>query len=153
MNAIPFDAAARARTSRSVQAGRALSGLAILFLAADAGSKLLAPDLMIANNPLLGLPADPAFYRALGTILAICTALYAWPRTAVLGAVLLTGYLGDAVACHLRMGSPLIGFTLFGIYVGAAVWGGLWLRDQRVRAMLPMRIWSRSETDLHAHGA
>ena len=66
------------------------------------------------------------------------TALYAWPRTAVLGAVLLTGYLGGAVATHLRVGSPLFSHTLFGVYLGIALWGGLWLRDGRVRALLPV---------------
>lgn len=118
-------------------AGRALSGLAILFLAADAIGKLVAPEMMIANSPPLGLPADPGFYRLLGMILLVATALYAWPRTAFLGAVLLTGYLGGAVASHLRVGSPLAGYTLFGVYVGIAVWGGLWLRDARLRALMP----------------
>lgn len=72
----------------------------------------------------------------LGAILAVCTALYAWPRTAFLGAVLLTGYLGGAVAVHLRVGSPLLGFTLFGVYLGAVAWAGLWLRDARLRALI-----------------
>lgn len=124
---------------RSIIAGRAISALVVLALAADAGGKLFAPDLMIANSPPLGLPAEPHFYRMLGAILAICTALYAWPRTALLGAVLLTGYLGGAIASHLRVGSPLLGFTLFGVYLGLAVWGGLWLREPRLRALLPLR--------------
>ncbi|HVF82658.1 MAG TPA: DoxX family protein, partial [Sphingomicrobium sp.] len=98
--------------------GLGLSGLTVVFLTADAAAKLLVPELMIANSPPLGLPADPAFYRLLGVILAGCTTLYAVPRTAVLGAVLLTGYLGGAVAAHLRVGSPLLGFTLFGVYLG-----------------------------------
>lgn len=137
MKAVALDAAAPGRSSRPICAGRALSWLAILFLAFDAGGKLVAPDLMIAHSPPLGLPADAAFYRLLGAILAFCTALYAWPRTAVLGAVLLTGYLGGAIACHLRVGSPLMGFTLFGLYLGVIVWAGLWLRDPRVGALLP----------------
>src|SRR5262245_43627472 len=119
--------------------GWGLSGLAIAFLAMDAGGKLLAPDLMIANSPPLGIPADPNFYRLLGAILAICTALYAVPRTAFLGAVLLTAYLGGAIASHLRVGSPLLSYTLFGVYLGLAVWGGLWLREPRLRALLPLR--------------
>jgi hypothetical protein len=117
--------------------GRALSALAILFLAMDAGGKLIVPELMIANSPPLGLPADADFMRLLGAVLAICTALYAWPRTATLGAVLLTAYLGGAVATHLRVGSPLLTHTLFGVYLGLLVWGGHWLRDPRVRALLP----------------
>lgn len=124
--------------AKRVWAGRVLSGLAVLLLATDAGCKLFVPDLMIANSPPLGLPADPAFYRLLGVILAVCTALYAWPRTAMLGAVLLTGYLGGAVEAHLRVGSPLLGFTLFGVYIGVILWAGLWLRESRVRAVLPL---------------
>ena len=123
------------RANRQVWAGRALSGLAILFFAMDAGGKLIAPDLMIANSPPLGLPATADFMRLLGAILAVCTVLYAWRRTSFLGAVLLTGYLGGAIATHLRVGSPLFSHTLFGVYLGLLVWGGLWLRDARVRAL------------------
>ena len=124
------------RLDRTVVAGRILSGLAVAMLALDAAGKLIAPDLMIANSPALGLPADAGFYRLLGAILAVCTALYTWPRTAILGAVLLTGYLGGAVAMQLRVDSPLFSHTLFGVYVGAIVWLGLWLRDARVRALI-----------------
>lgn len=138
MDVIAVDAASHP-PRRSVWVGRGLSGLAILVLGVDAGCKLIVPDLMIANSPPLGLPADPSFYRLLGGLLAACTALYAWPATAVLGAVLLTGYLGGAVATHLRVGSPLAGFTLFGVYIGVVVWVGLWLRDPRVRTLLPGR--------------
>ncbi len=123
-------------SNREKWAGRILSGLAILALSIDAAGKLIVPELMIANSPPLGLPADPAFHRMLGVVLAVCTALYAWPRTAVLGAILLTGYLGGAVSAHLRVGSPLASFTLVGIYIGVVVWFGLWLRDPRVRALL-----------------
>ncbi len=136
MTIITLDPALTA--SRAVWAGRALSGLAILFLAVDAGGKLIAPDVMIAHSPPLGLPADSGLYRMIGTILAVCTVLYAWPRTALLGAVLLTGFLGGAVAMNVRAEMPLVTNTLFGIYVGAMVWGGLWLRDPRVRALLPV---------------
>jgi hypothetical protein len=115
-----------------------LSGLAIAFLAIDAGGKLIAPAMMIANSPPLGLPDSPAFCQLLGGILAVCTLLYAVPRTAILGAVLLTGYLGGAVAIHLRVGSPLLGFTLFGVYLGLLVWGGLWLRNPALRALFPV---------------
>ena len=124
---------------RALIAGRVLSALVVLALAADATGKLIAPAAMIANSPPLGLPADPAFYRLLGAVLAACTALYSWPRTAVLGAVLVTGYLGGAVATHLRVGSPLLGYTLFGVYVGIAAWAGLWLREPRLRGLLPLR--------------
>ena len=123
----------------SVRLGWALSGISVAFLGADAAAKLLVPEMMIANSPPLGIPADVTFYRELGAILALATLLYAWPRAAFLGAVLLTGYLGGAVATHLRVGSPLISHTLFGVYLGLAVWGGLWLREPRLRALLPLK--------------
>jgi hypothetical protein len=74
----------------------------------------------------------------MGLVLLGITALYAWPRTAVLGAILLTGYLGGAMATHVRIGSPLFSHSLFGVYLGIALWGGLWLRDARVRTLLPV---------------
>jgi hypothetical protein len=138
--AVMSDGSARTSTSVGVKLGWALSGLAILFLGTDAGAKLLVPAMMVAYTPpQLRIPADPGFYRLLGGILAACTALYGIPRTALLGAVLLTGYLGGAIATHLSAGSPLISNTLFGAYLGLAVWGGLWLREPRLRALLPLR--------------
>ena|SRR5688500_12096167 len=134
--------AGAAQQSRPLSAkiGYALSGVAILFLGLDAGAKLLIPAMMAAYTPpQLRIPTDPGFYRLLGTILAFCTTLYVIPRTAFLGAVLLTGYLGGAVAIHLSAGSPLLSSTLFGFYLGLAIWGGLWLRDSRIRALLPLR--------------
>ncbi len=115
--------------------GRILSGLVVLALAMDATGKLIVPDVMIANSPPLGLPADLSYHRTLGVILAASTALYAWPRTSVVGAILLTGYLGGAVSAHLRVGSPLVSFTLVGVYIGIIMWLGLWLRDDRVRKL------------------
>ena len=138
--ATTYRAASAAPTPRALQwwTGRILTALAVLFLGMDAGGKLIAPATMIAYSPPLGLPADLGFYRLLGAILAISTALYAWRRTAFLGAVLLTGYLGGAVATHLRVGSPLFGYTLFGVYLGIMLWAGLWLRDSRIRALMPL---------------
>jgi hypothetical protein len=118
--------------------GRVLSSLAVLFFVMDAGGKLFAPSAMIANSPPIGIPTEPGFYQMLGIILAVCALLYALPRTAVLGAVLLTGYLGGAVASHLRVGSPLFSQTLFGCYLGLILWGGLWLREPRLRALFPI---------------
>lgn len=118
--------------------GWVLSGLVLLFLAMDAGGKLIAPAQMIAYSPPLGIPADVTLYRELGLILAICALLYAVPRTAVLGATLLTGYLGGAVAMHFRVGSPLFSHTLFGVYLGVLAWGGLWFREPRIRALIPI---------------
>jgi hypothetical protein len=134
------EASARRSNPIGVKIGWGLSALAIIFLGTDAGAKLLVPAIMAAYTPpQLRIPSDPAFYRTLGTILALSTALYAFPRTAILGAVLLTGYLGGAIATHLTAGSPLITNTLFGLYLGLFAWGGLWLREPRLRSLLPLR--------------
>lgn len=116
--------------------GIGLNVLVIAMLTLDAAGKLFAPEMMIANSPPLGLPEEPGFHRMLGAILAVCVALYAVPRTSILGAILLTGFLGGAVATHLRVGSPLFSHTLFGVYLGLFVWGGLWLRNARLRSLL-----------------
>ena len=126
------------KATQSEWVGLVLSSLAVLVLAADAVGKLFAPEMMIANSPPLGLPAEPAFHRMLGGILAICALLYAWPRSAILGAVLITGFLGGAVATHIRIASPLFSHTLFGVYIGLFVWGGLWLRNTQLRALFPI---------------
>jgi hypothetical protein len=118
--------------------GWVMSGVVILFCTMDAGGKLIVPELMIANSPPLGLPAEAGFMRLLGAILAIATALYTWKRTSFLGAILLTAYFGGAVATHLRVGSPPATHTLFAVYLGLLAWGGLWLRDARIRALLPL---------------
>ena len=126
------------KATKSEWVGRVLSSLAVLFLSADAAGKLFAPEMMIANSPPLGLPAEPGFHRMLGGILAICILLYAWPRSAILGAVLITGFLGGAIATHIRIASPLFSHTLFGVYIGLFVWGGLWLRNTKLRALFPI---------------
>ena len=118
--------------------GRTLSGLGVVFLVMDAGMKIAALPIVSESAVTIGWTADPSFWRAMGLLLLAITALYAWPRTAVLGAILLTGYLGGAVATHLRMSDPLFSHTLFGVYLGIALWGGLWLRDKRVRNLLPI---------------
>ena len=116
--------------------GRLLSGLAILFLAFDTSMKLLLAAPAVEGTAQLGYPASSVL--AIGIIQLVCLAAYAFPRTARIGAVLLTGYLGGAIATHLRVGSPLLSHTLFPIYVAALVWGGLYLRDRRVRSLLPV---------------
>lgn len=115
--------------------GRILSGVAIAFLLLDGAMKLVPLQPVIDAARELGWPTDPATWRFLGTVLIVSTALYAYPRTAFFGAVLLTGYLGGAIATHARIGSPLFSHTLFGAYVGVMIWGGLWLRDPRLRAL------------------
>ena len=135
MNTTAKDFTPAVRTSHSVIIGRVLSGLVILALTLDAGGKLLFPSTMIANTPPTGLPADVGFYRLLGTILAVSVALYAWSRTSFLGAILLTGYLGGAIATNLRVSMPLFSHTMVGVYLGLLVWAGLGLRDARLRAL------------------
>jgi hypothetical protein len=123
--------------SASIWTGRVLSGLAAVFLLADAGTKLAMPGLVAANSPEIGWSLDPVTMRTLGTLLLVPVLLYLWPRTSVLGAVLITGYLGGAVATHLRIDSPLLTHTLFGVYLGLMVWGGLWLRHPALRSVFP----------------
>ncbi|MBE1528583.1 hypothetical protein GGC65_003039 [Sphingopyxis sp. OAS728] len=121
-------------------AGHVLSGLVILFLLFDAGLKLVSPETAIKYSPPgLGWPLDVPTMTMLGTLLLIPTLLYIWPRTAILGAILITGYLGGAIGTHVRIGSPLFSHSLFGVYLGVMLWGGLWLRDPRLRALIPLR--------------
>ena len=117
--------------------GRVLSGIAVLFLIFDGAIKLVPIQPVIDSLRELGYPASDSFARFLGVITLICTALYAWPRTALLGAVLLTAIMGGAIASHLRLGDPLFSHTLFGVYLGLLFWVGLWLRDERVRRIMP----------------
>ena len=119
--------------------GLAMSGIAVAFLVLDGTMKLLAPPVVMEANAQLGYAPDTGLIRTLGAILLACTALYAAPRTAIFGAVLLTGFLGGAVASHVRIGSPLLTHVLFGVYVGLMVWGGLYLRDPRLRRLFPIR--------------
>jgi hypothetical protein len=107
------------------------------FLAFDIGIKLVVIRPVIDTMRQLGWPSDAGTARQLGVILLLCAGFYAVPATAVLGAVLLTAYLGGAVATHTRIASPLFSHILFGVYLGLFVWGGLWFRDPRVRALLP----------------
>ena len=117
--------------------GRVLTALPVLFLAFDVTIKLMKIQPVVDSFTQLGIPVELA--RVVGTVELICLALYCIPRTAVLGAMLLTGYLGGAVLTHLRIGSPLLSHTLFPIYIGILLWGALWLRDQRVRVLIPLR--------------
>jgi hypothetical protein len=121
---------------RTIICGWILSGLAIMFLLMAATMKLLALPVVLEASAPLGFPGA-AMTRELGIILLVWTALYIAPRTTVLGAILLTGYLGGAVATHVRVGSPLVTHILFGVYLGVFVWGGLYLRDPRIRALIP----------------
>ena len=124
-------------------AGRVLSGLAALFLLVDGGMKLAGAQVVTVTMAQLGWPSDLPMARLLGALTVGATLLYLLPRSAVLGALLLTAYLGGAVATHVRIGNPLFSHVLFGVYLGVMLWGGLWLRDPRLRALLPLTAPSR----------
>jgi hypothetical protein len=126
-----------AAAPRQLWVGRSLSGLAVLFLLFDSTGKLLQVQPVIDGTIQLGYPRDVVF--SLGGILLSCVVAYVTPRTSVLGALLLTGYLGGAVATHVRVENPLFSHVLFPTYVAALLWGGLILRDARLRAFLPIR--------------
>ena len=116
--------------------GRVLSGIAIAFLTFDSVAKLLRLQPVVEGTVQLGYPTGVIV--PLGIVLLSCVLIYAVPRTAVIGAMLLTGYLGGAVATHVRMSHPLLSHTLFPIYVAVFVWAGLVLRDARLRILLPV---------------
>ena len=117
--------------------GRVLSGLVIVFLLFDGAIKLIPLDVVVETSRQLGIPTNLAM--TLGVLTLLGTLLYAYPRTSVLGAILLTGYLGGAIYVHVRAGSPLFSHTLFGVYLGILLWGGLYLRDERLRLIFPWR--------------
>lgn len=116
--------------------GVVLSTLVVIFLIFDGAIKLVPLQVVIDTMQGLGYPPEHA--RTIGVITLAATVLYAIPRTSVLGAVLLTGLLGGAIATNLRAGTPIFSHLLFGVYLGALMWGGLYLRDARVRAILPL---------------
>ena len=119
-----------------VWGSRAASGLAALFLFVDAFGKLVKIPQVVEGSSRLGY--GETVLPALGIVLAAGTLIYVIPRTAVLGAILLTGYLGGAVATHVRVGDPLFP-VLFPVMMGTLVWSGLWLRDEHLRCLLPLR--------------
>src|SRR5712675_2314587 len=114
--------------------GRILSGLVILFLLFDGAIKLVPWPVVTETMDRMGYGSSETFARSLGIITIICTLLYSIPPTSILGAILVTGYLGGAIASHVRIGSPLFTHTLFGLYLGLMVWGGLWFRDRNLRS-------------------
>ena len=119
--------------------GRLLSGLVILFLLFDGAIKLVPWPIVTETMDRIGYGSSETLARALGAITIACTVLYAIPPTSILGAILLTGYLGGAIATHVRIGSPLFTHVLFGFYLALMVWGGLWLRDRTLRSLMPLR--------------
>ena len=127
----------RTGSKRLMWGGRVMSGIAVLFLLFDSIGKLLQVQPVIDGTLQLGYPRDIVF--TLGVILFSCVVAYMTPRSSVFGALLLTGYLGGAVATHVRVENPLFTHVLFPTYVAALLWGGLVLRDPRLRAFLPIR--------------
>jgi hypothetical protein len=122
----------------SLWTGRILSALSTVFLLMDGIMKLIKPPPVVEATVRLGYPES--VIQSLGIILLVCTILYVIPRTSILGAILLTGYLGGAVAANVRVGNPLFSHILFPVYVALLVWGGLYLRDRRLRGLIPVRV-------------
>jgi DoxX-like protein len=126
-------------TKPTLWLGRLLSGLVILFMLFDGLIKLVPWPIVTETMDKIGYGSSETLARSLGIISIVCTVLYTIPPTSILGAILMTGYLGGAMASHVRIGSPLFTHVLFGFYLGLMVWGGLWLRDAKLRALLPFR--------------
>lgn len=120
-----------------VWTGRVMSGLAILFLTPNMIIKLI--DHPIVQQTMAGLGYPVKFDLLIGVIELVCIVLYAIPRTAVLGMILTTGLIGGAISTNLRAEMPLFSHILFGVYLGVWMWVGLWLRDARLRSMIPLR--------------
>jgi len=124
-------------SKKSILAGRIISALPALFLLMDGVMKLVKPAMVVDGTTKLGY--SESVILPLGIVLLACVILYVIPQTAVLGAILVTGYLGGAVATNVRVGAPLFTHILFPIYLGILIWGGLFFRDERVRALIPLR--------------
>lgn len=122
---------------RTLWTGRVLSGASVLFLLFDSIIKVMKLPIAVEATVQLGYPDNVVV--GIGIVELVCLVLYVVPRTSVLGAILLTGHLGGAIATHVRVGSPLFTHTLFPIYVAGLIWGGLLLREERLRTLLPVR--------------
>jgi len=116
---------------------RIMSGIVILFMLLDSIFKFIQPEAVVKGTLELGYSEHHIL--TMGILGFISTILYAVPRTAILGAILLTGYWGGAVATHLRLDNPLFSHILFTVYLGIFAWGGLWLRNEKLRNLIPMQ--------------
>jgi len=123
--------------SKTIWIGRVLSALAVLFLLFDSVVKLLQLPVAMDGTTQLGYPGSVVF--GIGLVELVCLVLYVIPQTSVFGAILFTGYLGGAIATHVRIASPLFTHILFPIYVALLIWGGLYARDERLRSLIPIR--------------
>jgi hypothetical protein len=122
-------------SNKRIWAGRIVSALPVLFLLFDGTIHIMRIPAVVAGFAQAGFPISTAV--PLGIIEIICIILYVIPRTSVLGAILLTGYLGGAVATNVRQQLPMLGYVLAPVYVAVFLWGGLWLRDDRIRSLIP----------------
>lgn len=136
----PSSSPVRAPSRLALRAGWTFSALVIVFLLMDGAIKLVPLPVVNQTLAALGYADSDTLSRGIGVLTLACALLYAWPRTALLGAILMTGLMGGAMAAHLRVGSPVLSHLLFGFYLGALAWLGLWLREPGLRAWLP---WSR----------
>jgi len=134
---VPVDGAAPRSARTPANVGRVCTGLVALFLAFDTVLKVLKLGPAVEGTRALGYPANSV--QGIGIIELVCLVLYLVPRTSVLGGLLLTGYLGGAIATHVRVSNPLFTHTLFPVYVALVLWGGLYLREKRLRALVPLR--------------
>ncbi|WP_037193872.1 DoxX family protein, partial [Rhodococcus rhodochrous] len=116
---------------------RIMSGLVILFMLFDSIFKFIQPAPVVEGTLQLGYAQH--HLAVIGTLGLISTILYAIPRTAFLGAVLLTGYFGGAIATHIRMDAPLFSHVLFPVYLAVLAWGAIWLRNERARKLIPLQ--------------
>jgi hypothetical protein len=121
---------------KMIWAGRVMSTIVVLFLLLDAVMKLLKPAIVVEATRQLGYPENTIV--GIGIVLLTCVVLFTIPRTSILGAILLTGYLGGAVATHVRLNNPLFSHILFPVYLGLLIWGGLYFRNRRLRALIPL---------------
>jgi hypothetical protein len=134
---MPSNSQASWRSKTMLWTGWIMSGIVLLFLLFDGISKLMLVLPVVEATTQIGFPQD--LVRPIGLIGLACAFLYAVPRTAILGAILMTGLLGGAIASHLRLEDSLFSHVLFGVYVGILAWGGLYLRDDQLRALIPFR--------------
>jgi hypothetical protein len=136
-------------TTSQKWAGRILSGIAVLFLLFDGVTKLMHVSAVVKGTTELGYPESSV--TVIGVIVLACTLLHVIPRTAVLGAVLLTGFLGGAVASQVRVGNPLFSHELFPVYIAVLVWLGLWLRNPRFRRVVAMAFAPGARNGVAGH--
>ena len=136
---MPSDTQTAPVSKKGLWAGRIMSALVILFLAFDVAFKFVKPAPPPVVEAMAHVGWSVSLLPVLGIILLVCTTLYVIPITSILGAILLTGYLGGAIATHLRVGDPLFSHVLFPTYLGVLLWGGLYLREPRLRALIPLR--------------